>query len=277
MSQWQWGHVRRQEELTCSGFTKQGAPCKLRVRNMRIKEAHWMLNSLARDPLDVSMLQSKLREIVPLLLCKRWHQDQADKICREWYLATCSQEPRVLGRNLVSSTSVGEEDRDSRPGFRDIVDQQDTVPLFMAGEDVGNVDLHTPPPSPRSPMHRPTGQGISCETLRRRQVPWEVSPAQPATLMVENKHGASHSIQIRTFEDFEDGTQISDMDCYICYDEDQEESVLLRCEDCSRHFHLRCMEDFLGNCSRQTSYTCPVWYVFPPLFHVLFLYGQEAN
>ncbi|KAJ5111813.1 hypothetical protein NUU61_001443 [Penicillium alfredii] len=251
MPQWQWEHVRSREDVTCSGVTKHGSPCKLRVCQANIKEAYHKLNCLAQHTFDLSSLQTRLREIIPLLLCKRWHQDQADDVSRAWYAATCTEESRALFRG--PSISVERDVRDSRDGG--IVHQHATAPT-LAG-DRGSQDIDVLPPYDQLwPLsYQDAGRVISGNDLREKQVPWEITPTHPAILAVDNTSGGSHSVRIRSCSD---RPNLEDVECRICLGGDRDESVVLQCEVCTNVVHLGCMEDWLTNRSSVNRFSCPI-------------------
>ena len=150
MSQWQWEHVRSRGDVTCSGVTKQGTPCKLRVRQANIKEAYHKLSCLAQQAFDLSSLQSRLREIIPLLLCKRWHQDQADDISRQWYAATRAVESRGFSRG----PSISVEGSVCGSRYSCIIHKHAIAP--PSGEDrrFGYIDILPPYDLPRPPSYQ---------------------------------------------------------------------------------------------------------------------------
>ena len=167
MSQWQWEHVRSRGDGTCSGVTKRGTPCKLRVRQANIKEADHRLSCLAQEAFDLSSLQSRLREIIPLLLCKRWHQDQADDVSRQWYAATRALESRAFSRGpsiSVEGSVLGS--RDSR-----IIHEHAIAPPSAEDGGFGYIDILPPYDLLRPPLYHIASQEISGNDLQEKQVP----------------------------------------------------------------------------------------------------------
>jgi hypothetical protein len=60
---------------------KKGEPCKNSIKVEDTKIGHQKLTTLAREPFDLSNLQSKLRDVAKEFLCVRWHrQRQADQL-----------------------------------------------------------------------------------------------------------------------------------------------------------------------------------------------------
>lgn len=73
---------------SCCGVTKKGQPCKNSIKFQDTKIGHERLTTLAREPFDLSTLQSKLCDIARAFLCARWHrQQQADQVGQRWYEA----------------------------------------------------------------------------------------------------------------------------------------------------------------------------------------------
>ena len=255
MSQWQWEHVRSRGDVTCSGVTKQGTPCSLRLHQANIKEAYHKLSCLAQEAFDLSSLQSRLREIILLLLCKRWHQDQADDVSRQWYAATWALESRAFYRD--PSISVEESVRGSRDSR--IIHEHAIAPPSAEDGGFGYIDILPPYDLLRLPSYHTASQEISGNNLREKQVPWEVAPTHPATLAVDKTSGESHSVRIHSFSEI---PTPEDVECRICHGEYRDESVILQCEGCTNVVHLGCMEDWLANRSPVNRVSCPIWYVF---------------
>jgi hypothetical protein len=65
----------------CCGMTKKRVPCKNSMKFEDTKVGHQKLNTLVREPFDLSTLQSKLCDVARDFLCARWHrQRQADQV-----------------------------------------------------------------------------------------------------------------------------------------------------------------------------------------------------
>lgn len=71
---------------TCIGHAKtQGRRCRNPIAYANRKEATNILHQMSRrDPFQSQRLDSQLEELASRLLCKRWHQDQAMEIKRQW-------------------------------------------------------------------------------------------------------------------------------------------------------------------------------------------------
>jgi hypothetical protein len=92
---------------SCGGMTKKGTPCKSSIRVKDTKIGHQKLNTLAREPFDLSTLQSKLCGIAKDFLCARWHrQRQAEQVGQQWYEAAVRNQARVRYDSRVASPSI---------------------------------------------------------------------------------------------------------------------------------------------------------------------------
>ena len=71
---------------TCIGHAKtQGRRCRNPIAYANRKEATNILHEMSRrDPFQSQRLDSQLEELASRLLCRRWHQDQAVEIKRQW-------------------------------------------------------------------------------------------------------------------------------------------------------------------------------------------------
>ncbi|KAH8430029.1 uncharacterized protein LDX57_007700 [Aspergillus melleus] len=103
---------------------------------------------------------------------------------------------------------------------------------------------------------RPETQRMSVEVLRRRDVPFNVTPSQPAEVNLgpsNAPNGTDASLILRSI-----GQEQPRQACCICTEiQSPEEPVSLTCERCKTHIHLSCMESWLQSLPRGNSY-CPV-------------------
>ena len=92
---------------SCCGMTKKGEPCKNSIKVEDTKIGHQKLTTLAREPFDLSTLQSKLCDVARDFLCARWHrQRQADQVGQQWYEAAVRNQARVPHGSRMASPSV---------------------------------------------------------------------------------------------------------------------------------------------------------------------------
>ena len=71
--------------LTCIGHAKtQGRRCRNPIAYANRQEAAKILLDMARLDPGSPRLDSELEELASCLLCRRWHQDQAGAIKRQW-------------------------------------------------------------------------------------------------------------------------------------------------------------------------------------------------
>src|SRR5437762_3549606 len=81
------GNPDRCGAFTCIGWAPtQGRRCRNPIAGHNQNAAWEILNQLSRmSPLDVSRTQTgQLKKAVGYALCRRYHQDQVDKVVREW-------------------------------------------------------------------------------------------------------------------------------------------------------------------------------------------------
>jgi hypothetical protein len=100
-------------------MTKKGEPCKNSIKVEDTKIGHQKLTTLAREPFDLSTLQSKLCDIARGFLCARWHrQRQADQVGQRWYEAAVRNQARVPHGSRMASPSSLHQSWNSRASVR---------------------------------------------------------------------------------------------------------------------------------------------------------------
>ncbi|KZN87765.1 hypothetical protein EN45_063260 [Penicillium chrysogenum] len=223
-------------------MTKKGEPCKNSVKFQDTKIGHERLTALAREPFDLSTLQSKLCDIARVFLCARWPpQRQADQVGQRWYEAAIRNQARVPHGPRVAAPSI------AHPGQRQMSSVSRSRPAS------GNTDrsphgLRQDPPVPPSTNPEPVqpfNPFVTSTMLRTNSVPWHVSPAQPAILTSVANIWAG--VQDLTLKDLTLSDQVDDIHCVFCLAEDEglaNESVILRCQ-CKALSHLACAEEWL--------------------------------
>ncbi|KAH8430087.1 RING finger protein [Aspergillus melleus] len=215
---------------TCIGLRKDKQKCNNQVARDSRDLALTFLDDLAEHAPSPSVLQQKLSKVSHLLLCRRNHQNQAPALVKAWLREYQRRRPAVL-----------------------VPDRHAT------GSRHDPVDLALEPPSPMtidSAPPRPEAQQMSVEVLRREDVPFSVSPSQPAEVILgpsNSPNGRDASLVLRSI-----GQGQPSQACCICTEiQTPEEPVSLTCERCKTHIHLSCMESWLQSLPRGNSY-CPV-------------------
>jgi hypothetical protein len=120
----------------CCGMTKKGARCKNSVKLEDTKIGHQKLDSLTREPFQLSTLQSKLCAIAKEFLCARWHrQQQAEQVGRQWYEAAVRNQARVPhGSRVVTTPIVHPRQRQMSPASsRRLAEPDNTDQSFSHG------------------------------------------------------------------------------------------------------------------------------------------------
>ena len=245
---------------SCCGMTKKGAPCKNSIKLEYTKIGHQKINTLAREPFNLSTLQPKLCAIAKDFLCARWHrQQQAEQLGQQWYEAAIHNQVRVPHGSRMASPSVivhpGQRQTSSAPRRRPAEsDNTDRSPPHGLRQD---------PPGPLSTsldLVQPINPFVTAAMLRTNSVPWDVSPDQPVILTsVTNIWAGVQDLTLRSLNLSE---EVDNIDCVFCLTEDEKqatECVILRCGQCRAHCHLSCAEEWLEK--RRTGFgtSCCVW------------------
>ena len=87
---------------------------------------------------------------------------------------------------------------------------------------------------------------ITTAMLRANNVPWRVSPAQPAILPFFTNIWAG--VQDLTIQSVTSSDKVDNIHCVFCLDEEGDqvdERVILRCVECRGLSHLACLEEWL--------------------------------
>jgi hypothetical protein len=234
----------------CCGMTKKGAPCKNSIKFEDTKIGHQKLNILAREPFDISTLQSKLCAIAREFLCARWHrQRQAEQVGQQWYEAAVRNQARVPHDSRVATPPiVHPRQRQMSPASSRRLAESDnrqdpTVPLSTSAAPVQSINPF-----------------VTAEMLRTNSVSWHVSPARPAILTsVTNIWAGVQDLLLQNLSLSED---VNDIHCVFCLAEDEEqanECVILRCNQCRALAHLSCAEEWLEKRCTGFGTSCCVW------------------
>ncbi|KAL2699657.1 hypothetical protein AAEP93_009632 [Penicillium crustosum] len=199
-------------------MTKKGAPCKNSIKLEDTKIGHQKLNTVAREPFDLSNLQSKLYAIAKEFLYTRWHrQRQADGVGQQWYEAAVRNQARVPHDSRVASPSiVHPSQRQTSPASRRRPASDNTNRSPPHG-------LRQDPPVPLSTSSEPVqsiNPFVTAEMLRTNSVPWHVSPARPAILTpVTNIWAGVQDLTLRSLSLSE---ELENIHCVFCLAEDEE-------------------------------------------------------
>jgi hypothetical protein len=234
----------------CCGMTKRGALCKNSVKFEDTKIGHQKLNILAREPFELSTLQSKLCAVAKEFLCARWHrQRQAEQVGQQWYEAAVRNQARVPhDSRVVTPPIVHPRPRQMSPASsRRLVEadnrQDQPVRLSTNPEPVQSINPF-----------------VTAEMLRTNSVSWHVSPARPAILSsVTNVWAGVQDLSLQNLSLSED---VDNIHCVFCLAEDEEqanECVILRCNQCRALAHLSCAEEWLEKRCTGFGTSCCVW------------------
>ncbi|OGE46456.1 hypothetical protein PENARI_c249G07069, partial [Penicillium arizonense] len=225
-------------------MTKKGEPCKNSIKVEDNKTGHQKLTTLAREPFDLSTLQSKLCDVARDFLCARWHrQRQADQIGQQWYEAAVRNQARVPHGSRMASPSVTEQpaqrQTSSASRRRPVSDNTDPSPRGPRQDPPVRLSTNPEPVQPFNPF-------VTSAMLRTNSVPWRVSPAQPAILASVANIWAG--FQELTLQSLTPSEEVDSIHCVFCLADDEDhanEHVILRCGQCTSLCHLSCAEEWL--------------------------------
>jgi hypothetical protein len=237
--------------VSCCGVTKKGEPCKNSVKVQETKIGHQKLTTLAREPFDLSTLQSKLCDIAKKFLCARWHrQRQTEQVGQQWYEAAVRNQARVPENSRAAAPSS------VHPDQRQISSAPRRHPTESPDIDRSAHGLREDGPMlPTNPeLVQSLNLYVNSTMLRTNSVPWSVSPARPAILLA--------GFQNLTLQSLTPSEEVDSIHCVFCLGEDEDhanECVILRCHQCRALAHLSCAEEWLEK--RHTGYgtSCCVW------------------
>ncbi|CAG8389931.1 unnamed protein product [Penicillium salamii] len=230
---------------SCCGMTKKGAPCKNSIRVEDTKIGHQKLNTLAREPFDLSNLQSELCTIAREFLCARWHrQRQAEQVGQQWY--DIRNQARVPHDSRVASPSnipPGQRQTSSASRRRPAWDNNDGSAHRLRQEPPLRQSTSPEPVQPSTPV-------VTATMLRTNSVPWSVSSDRPAILSSASNVWAG--VQDLTLQSFSPrqavDIHVDSIYCVFCLADDEDhanERVILRCRECTSLCHLSCAEEWL--------------------------------
>ncbi|OGE46473.1 hypothetical protein PENARI_c238G02706, partial [Penicillium arizonense] len=243
---------------SCCGMTKKGEPCKNSIKVEDTKIGHQKSTTLAREPFDLSPLQSKLCDVARDFLCTRWHrQRQADQVGQQWYEAAVRNQARVPHGSRMASSSVivhpGQRQTSSASRRRPAAsDNTDRSPHGLRQDPPVRLSTNPEPVQPFNPF-------VTSTMLRTNSVPWRVSPAQPAILASVANIWAG--FQELTLQSLTPSEEVDSIHCVFCLTEDEDhanECVILRCQQCRALSHLSCAEEWLDRRDTGSGTSCCV-------------------
>ena len=101
---------------------------------------------------------------------------------------------------------------------------------------------------------------VSIAVLRANNVPWAVSPEQPAIVSsIANILAGTQDLELHHLTV---SNEVSDIYCTFCLAEDGEptdENVIFQCQQCHALSHLSCMEAWLGQRGTGFETCCCAW------------------
>jgi hypothetical protein len=198
-------------------MTEKGDPCKNSIKVEDTKVGHQKLTTLAREPFDLSTLQSKVCDVARDFLCARWHrQRQADLLGQQWYEAAVHNQERVSHSSRVASPSVV-----VRPGQRQTSSASRRRPAASDNTDRSpNGPRQDPLVSTNPEPVQPFNPYVTSTMLRTNSVPWRVSLARPAILSSATNIWAG--VQDLTLQTLTPSEEVDSIHCVFCLTDDED-------------------------------------------------------
>ncbi|KAJ5100863.1 hypothetical protein N7456_006915 [Penicillium angulare] len=228
---------------TCCGITGRGVRCRNRIKAKVLRQGREKLSNLAGAPFNAQTLQPILQDIATHFLCARWHRGgQAEQVSRRWYDAATRN--HFDGNIVLEYATAPTQDEDDL--LQPTLHQRDQDASYYS-----------------SPAEVMLPQGIqpyvSTAMLRANNVPWDVSPEQPAIVSsIANILAGTQDLELHHLTV---SHEASDIHCTFCLAEDGEptdENIILRCQRCHAISHLSCMEAWLEQCDAGFETSCCV-------------------
>ena len=249
------GKYSPEEESTCIGHApSKGRRCRNPIAAVNHEEAAKMLDRISRIDVLAADLEEEFEDIASLLLCRRWHQNQASIVARKWCVAVETYRAKVARQRTREQISVPatEATTRTRSGMVTVASMSTNTTRPIRPQPSTSSRAVTPPTP--SPLHQST----------RRQLPHEISPSLPVperlerpvtpplsaepTLISETSSEAHHHARTSNIT--------ADAECAICFEDiSSEDSKVLRCK---HQFHNSCVSIwFATQDSSARSRTCP--------------------
>ncbi|KAJ5330572.1 hypothetical protein N7476_000355 [Penicillium atrosanguineum] len=178
------------DDRTCCGLTKRGTLCKLYVTEDVHKAGIEKLNSLARQPFDLPVLQDRLHDIVPHFLCARWHRQlQVNQVRERWEAAAIRNQGQA--HTTRRGSGFGAPPRGERALSSETrLHAEPTRPRTSVSASRSGLDHpRSTPTTERQSPSQVSARRLTEAVLRDNRVPWEVTEAVPAVLSIAKESG----------------------------------------------------------------------------------------
>ena len=282
--------------FTCVGYAaSKGRRCHNAIAAANRREASTIVSSLSKIDFMSANLESLLTELASLLLCRRWHQDQASTVTKRWLgkvdklkgeeLAQRRSEEDILSALSAIFLGAARTNETRQPATTPPV----ATTGFTARSAARSLPLSGNRPLPRA-VHEPASpQAEEPATILPSpalddQTPGEADPHRPNTTdlspqipipvagyipIAPGRGSSTEETHDRTTvkasgESHDHATVTAaeaETECSICYEEMSSDSSLVSCRTQCRHtFHTECMNSWLETSDAlERTRTCPYW------------------
>lgn len=245
--------------FTCIGYAKsKNRRCHNPIACANRQEGAKILLEMSRLDPQSQRLDNRLEELASRLLCKRWHQDQAARIKRQWHR-------EIENYRVAETTRLAEESggrNDDEPNEEESEQQRDPDPdsssqQEAALQETNHQENNSSPTSSSSDeitAHAPDAP-LREQIVAIREEAADARGSEervPEMPTQEQPHGQSlHSHDRRTIEG----------DCSICCEDLRSGGAIVWCRaQCRQNFHSSCID--LWHASLEADgrrKTCPYW------------------
>jgi hypothetical protein len=228
------------DRTTCIGHAKtKRRECHSRVSKDSRDKACEILNHLSTQAQSLDDLIPQLRDLAKLLLCKTYHQNQADEIVNRWQfnltfeLFTPSSSPILEVPRTRAGTGPAPNCTERNPTQR--------------------VKVITPPPDNEPSVadsHRPSRTRGRSQVGANQNINNSAHQSANATarLRQEVRQGripsSGRMTETIATENVQATRSLRSRDCKICYSVIEENGRILQCTRCGNGYHLDCWEQW---------------------------------
>ncbi|KAI9727202.1 MAG: hypothetical protein M1834_008510 [Cirrosporium novae-zelandiae] len=148
-------------DASCVGIAcSKNRKCKVVVAKATRTKAQKLLDEIAQLPANAEEVRQKLIDLAHYLLCKRFHQNQADEMMEKWW-SKIQQSTELSPQNLTPPPSPRVSGRHNTPSIRSnrtrLTSRNTNVQsaaTISSAPSRGPAAVSTPPPSPRPTVGR---------------------------------------------------------------------------------------------------------------------------
>lgn len=258
----------------CAGWARtRGRNCANVIAMHNQQNADDLLEAISYEKPDAVALENDLYDLAGFLLCRRWHQDQADDLVEKWSARierlasarvrssrTSSSSSRTSEASLrtTSPRSSGPEPRATqslRPHHLDYIAQLEATIAALTAQVTAST-----PTTPVAPSALDTPPIPAPTTPQRPAKPTSPPPSRPASSAASPAPKLSPPKTTPSCTTAHVRRRAVDDDCPICHEAFLVDDALVWCKrECGRTVHKTCFADWKNFC-RETGrvLTCGV-------------------